>query len=80
MWLKNEKEWSDSFHAWNSLTLLLQMDFIVQEMHWETDEPHSCCCLWSACCACFAQSETAATASWKTMLSLVFEARLLNFQ
>lgn len=79
MWFKNEKEWSDSFHAWNSLTLPLQVDFTVQELHWAADEAHSCC-LWSACYACFTQPETTAKASQKIMLSLVFEARLLNFQ
>ena len=55
MWFKHEKERSDSFRAWNSLTLPLQVDFIVQEMHWATDEPHSCCCLQLACDACYAQ-------------------------
>lgn len=80
MWFKNEKESSDSFHAWNSLTLPLQVDFTVQEMHWVTDEPHSCCWLWLACCACFTQPETTVTASQKIMLSLDLEARPLNFQ
>lgn len=42
---KNEKECSDSFHAWNSLTPPLQVGCTAQEMHWATDEPHSCCCL-----------------------------------